>query len=82
MIRYMVIERFSQGWKGRIYEHFEKYGRLLPEGLEYIGSWRVKEKDMCFQLMQTNDFSLFAVWQKNWDAIGPWGSFEIFEIEG
>jgi len=31
--------------------------------------------------MQTCDFSLFAVWQNNWDAIGPWGSFEIFEIE-
>jgi hypothetical protein len=81
MIRYMVIERFSQGWKEKIYDHFEKHGRLLPDGLEYLGSWRVSEKDVCFQLMQTCDFSLFAVWQNNWDAIGPWGSFEIFEIE-
>lgn len=81
MIRYMVVERFSEGWKERVYEYFEKHGRLLPEGLEFLVSWRVKEKDMCFQLMQTDDFSLFEAWQKNWDAIGPWGSFEILEVE-
>jgi hypothetical protein len=77
----MVIERFADDWKEKVYEHFEKYGRMLPEGLEYLGSWRVKDNDMCFQLMQTSDYSLFSVWQSNWDSIGPWGSFEIFEIE-
>jgi hypothetical protein len=77
----MVVERFADGWKDKVYEHFEKYGRMLPEGLEYLGSWRVKDNDMCFQLMQTRDYSLFAAWQSNWDAIGLWGSFEIFEIE-
>lgn len=81
MKRYMVVEKFAPGWKDKVYGHFEKHGRLLPEGLDYLGSWRVRDQDMCFQLMQTRDFALFDVWQKNWDVIGPWGGFEIFEVE-
>lgn len=76
----MVIEKFSPGWKERVYAHFEAHGRLLPLGLEYLDSWRVTDRDVCFQLMQTNDFSLFKVWQANWDKIGPWGIFQIYEI--
>ncbi|WP_415880691.1 DUF3303 domain-containing protein [Methylomonas sp. TEB] len=81
MKRYMVIEQFSPGWKGKVYAHFEEHGRLLPDGLEYLESWRVLNENLCFQLMQTEDFSLFRIWQANWDKIGPWGAFEIFEIE-
>lgn len=81
MKRYMVIEKFSQGWKDRVYAHFEAHGRLLPAGLEYVDSWRVKGQDLCYQLMQTEDFSLFDVWRANWDKIGPWGTIEIFELE-
>jgi ribosomal protein S18 acetylase RimI-like enzyme len=81
MKRYMVIEKFSPGWKERVYGHFEEHGRLLPDGLEYLKSWRIKDEDLCFQLMQTNDLTLFKVWQANWDKIGRWGTFEILEIE-
>ena len=82
MKRYMVIEKFSLGWKERVYTHFEQHGRLLPDGLEYVDSWRVKDENLCFQLMQTDDFSLFEVWKSNWDKIGPWGTMEIFELGG
>ena len=81
MKRYMVIEKFSAGWKERVYAHFEQHGRLLPDGLEYLDSWRVKGADLCYQLMQTDDFSLFEVWKSRWDEIGPWGTIEIIELE-
>jgi hypothetical protein len=81
MKHFMVIERFSPGWKEKVYAHFEEHGRLLPDGLEYLDSWRVLGENLCFQLMQTNDFSLFKIWQDNWDKIGPWGTIQIFEIE-
>lgn len=81
MKRYMVIERFAPGWKERVYAHFEEHGRLLPAGLWYVDSWRGNHADMCFQLMETEDVELFEVWQRNWDAIGPWGHFEVYELE-
>jgi hypothetical protein len=50
MKRYMVVEKFSPGWTEKVYAHFEKHGRLLPPGLEYVDSWRVKDQDLCYQL--------------------------------
>jgi hypothetical protein len=81
MKRYMVIEKFAPDWKEHVYAHFEQHGRLLPDGLEYLDSWRVKNANLCYQLMQTDDFSLFEVWKSNWDELGPWGTIEIFELE-
>lgn len=81
MKQYMVLEKFAPGWKQKVYDHFEQHGRMLPDGLEYLASWRVRDADLCFQLMQTEDTGLFKVWQERWDRIGPWGEFEIFEIE-
>ncbi len=51
-------------------------GRMLPEGLRYIDSWIVEDDrlDTCFQLMETNDPSLFDVWGANWSDLGE---FEV-----
>ena len=50
---------------------------MLPEGLTYLNSWLEKDGDRCFQLMETNDPSLFQVWLENWkDLVG----IEVIEI--
>ena len=50
---------------------------MLPEGLAYLDSWLEKDGDRCFQLMETNDPSLFKVWLENWmDLV----SIEVIEI--
>jgi len=77
MKRYMVIEHFAPGAKDRIYERFQTKGRMLPDGLSYIDSWLEKEGDRCFQLMETNDPSLFKLWTDNWKDLV---SFEIIEL--
>ena len=77
MKRYMVIEHFHPGAKSKVYERFEKKGRLLPDGLLYIESWLEKDGDRCFQLMETNDPSLFGRWIENWDDLV---SFDIIEL--
>lgn len=39
---------------------------MLPEGLAYVDSWLEKDGDRCFQLMETDDSSLFQVWFEHW----------------
>jgi uncharacterized protein DUF3303 len=77
MKRYMVIEHFAPGMKGKVYERFDQKGRMLPEGLKYIDSWLEQDGDRCFQLMETDDPSYFDRWIENWkDLVG----FEIIAL--
>lgn len=64
---YMVIEKFLDA--NEIYRRFDEKGRMMPDGLKYVSSWIDEDLDRCFQLMETDDFSLFAEWTKNWDDI-------------
>jgi Domain of unknown function (DUF3303) len=77
MKQYMVIEKFSPGCKETIYERFHRKGRMLPDGLLYLNSWLEKDGNRCFQLMETNDPSLFDVWFENWKDLG---TIEVIEI--
>ena len=58
----MVVETFRPGCKEKIYERFFAKGRMMPEGLKYVNSWLEKDGDRCFQVMETNDRSLFQDW--------------------
>ena len=66
MKQYMVIESFLPGCKDKVYERFHQKGRMLPEGLAYINSWLEKDGNRCFQLMETDDPSLFHAWLDEW----------------
>ena len=63
--------------QGKVYERFHQKGRMLPEGLTYLESWLEKEGDRCFQLMETNDPSLFEVWLEHWKDLV---ALEVFEL--
>lgn len=69
----MVVERYTQG-PGPIYKRAAARGRMLPPGLEYVESWVDERLDRCFQLMETDDPSLFDEW------IGRWNDLADFEI--
>ena len=73
----MVIETFFPGCKGKIYARFRAKGRMFPTGLTYLNSWLEKDGDRCFQLMETNDPSLFKVWFEEWKDLA---SIEVIEI--
>jgi len=74
---YMVIETFKPGLKDAVYERFHRCGRMLPQGLLYVDSWLEKDGDRCFQLMQTEDKSLFDQWICHWNDLVD---FEIVPI--
>jgi len=52
---------------------------MLPIGLHYVDSWIVDDGtwDRCFQLMETDDPTLFDTWLSNWSDLGE---YEIFPV--
>jgi hypothetical protein len=74
----MVVEHYTQG-PGPIYERAAAKGRMLPEGLTYLDSWVVDDGELstCFQLMDTDDATLFDVWLDNWRDLG---TFEVYPV--
>ena len=77
MKQYMVIETFLPACKEQVYERFHTQGRMLPKGLVYLNSWLERNGDRCFQLMETDQVSLFAVWTERWKDLV---SFEVIEL--
>ena len=75
-MRYMVIERFKHG-AAPVYERAAARGRMLPPGLDYVASWIDESLQQCFQLMETEDPSLFRGWIEQWDDLVE---FEIFAV--
>lgn len=66
---YMVIERFKEGAAPQIYRRLRDKGRMMPDGLEYVSSWIDLDFNRCWQVMQTDDASLFSRWTKNWSDL-------------
>jgi len=78
MKKYMVIEKYKLGCYKAIYERYNLKGRMFPEGLHYLNSWVNKDKNICFQLMESIDPELFPKWFKNWEDLID---FEICPID-
>ncbi len=78
MKKYMVVERFKPGCFDKVYERYNATGRFLPEGLFYLNSWVNKEKNICFQLMETKNENLFNEWIGKWKDLTD---FDVFQID-
>ena len=74
---YLVIESFKPGAAPEVYRRARDKGRMLPEGLEYVSSWVDLEFKTCYQLMRTEDDSLFTVWTNAWQDLVE---FEIVPV--
>ncbi len=72
---YMVVERFKDA--PAIYRRLREKGRLMPAGLEYVSSWIDVDLTVCYQLMRTEDASLFPFWTDNWKDLMD---FEIIPV--
>ena len=71
----MVVERFRDA--PAIYRRLREKGRMMPEGLEYVSSWIDVDLKICWQLMRTDDESLFRAWTDNWKDLMD---FEIVPV--
>lgn len=72
---YMVMERFKD--VPAIYQRLREKGRMMPEGLQYVSSWIGADLKTCWQLMRTEDESLFGPWIDNWKDLMD---FEIVPV--
>ena len=66
---FMVIERFRDRDAKAVYRRFRDQGRMMPEGLAYVGSWIEANFDRCFQLMECDDARLLQDWLLNWSDL-------------
>ncbi len=74
---YMVIERFKSGAVPAIYRRLQEKGRMMPDGLEYVSSWIDHDFKICYQLMESEDISLFDRWIEEWEDLMQ---FEIVPV--
>ena len=74
---YMVIETFRGGDPVPVYRRFKARGRLMPEGIEYKGSWVTDDLRRCFQVMECQDRSLLDQWMANWSDVT---AFEVVPV--
>lgn len=74
---FMVIERFHNRDAKAVYRRFRDHGRMMPEGLQYVGSWIEANFDRCFQLMECSDARLLQEWVINWSDLAE---FEIVPV--
>jgi hypothetical protein len=73
----MVIERFRNRDAEPIYRRFRDRGRMMPDGLHYLGSWIETNFERCFQLMECDDDRLFQDWIANWNDLAD---FEVVPV--
>jgi hypothetical protein len=64
----MLTERYTHGPEP-VYRRAAERGRMLPAGLHFVDSWVDERLDRCFQLMETDDPSLFGDWFSHWSDL-------------
>ena len=74
---YMIIEHFRGGDPVPVYRRFREKGRMMPDGIEYRGSWVTDDLRRCFQVMETDDRRLLDQWMANWDDVTD---FEVIAV--
>jgi hypothetical protein len=73
----MVIERYKNHDARSVYLRFKEKGRMMPDGLQYVGSWVEDNFDRCFQLMECENPALFQQWTSHWEDLAD---FEIIHV--
>jgi len=51
-MQYMLIERFRPGKVKDMYQRFSEKGRMLPDGVTFVGSWINESVTVCYQVME------------------------------
>ena len=74
---FMVIEHFRNRDAKAVYERAKEKGRMMPDELNFIGSWVEDNFDRCFQLMECDEPSLLQQWTAHWEDLV---AFEIVHV--
>ena len=69
MALYMVVEKFKNKDAVPVYRRFRHFGRMAPDGLEYVSSWVDEQLTCCYQVMETHDRGLLDQWLSKWSDL-------------
>jgi hypothetical protein len=76
-VLFMVVEKFRNQDGKAVYRKLRDSGRGLPDGLKFVASYVTADLGRCFQLMETDDVTLFQRWVADWqDAV----EFEVVPV--
>ena len=67
---FMVVEKFRNQDGKAVYRKLRDNGRGLPDGLKFVSSYVSADLGRCFQLMETDDMTLFQRWIADWQERG------------
>jgi hypothetical protein len=73
---FMVVEKFRNQDGKAVYRQLQK-GRGLPDGLKFVASYVSADLGRCFQLMETDDVTLFQRWIADWQELVE---FEVIPV--
>ena len=76
-MHYMIIEHFRNGKADPVYARFREKGRMMPDGLQYVGSWITGDMTTCYQVMECEDPRLLEEWMSNWRDVMD---FEVIPV--
>lgn len=74
---YMIVEHFREGAALPVYRRFQERGRMMPEGVKYVGSWVTVDFTRCYQLMECDDRRLLDEWMARWNDLVD---FEVISV--
>jgi hypothetical protein len=74
---FMVIEHFREQNAKAVYRRFGDKGRLMPDGVGFVGSWVTADLSRCFQIMECADVTLLQRWVAEWSDLVQ---FEIIPV--
>ncbi len=63
---FMVIEHVRDSDPLPAYRRFRDQGRMLPDGVTYVGSWVEAGFARIFQLMEADDLAALQQWILRW----------------
>lgn len=64
---FMVIEKYKD--KEAVYKRFREKGRMMPDGVSYVGSWVSADGNICYQINESLNEELLHEWASNWTDI-------------
>ena len=73
----MIIEDFGKSGAERVYDRFDRRGRLMQPGLEYVNSWVEVGLRKCYQVVEAEDRGPVDAWTANWSDLVD---FEVIEV--
>lgn len=74
---FMVIEHFKNQDVEAVRKRFREKGRMLPENVDYRGSWIETNGARCFQIMEAPDAEALRIWSERW---GDLVDFEVVPV--